>query len=66
VTYAFAVLAVEELHAGWFYDNPASGHVLAKLGARHNGSAMRECRARGICFAWGGSPCAPSCIMPMS
>jgi len=48
VTYAFAMLEVEELHAGWFYDNPASGHVLAKLGARHNGSTMRECRARGM------------------
>jgi len=36
------------VHAGWFYDNPASGHVLAKLGARHDGSRMRECRARGI------------------
>ena len=35
-------------HAGWFYDNPASGHVLAKLGARHNGSQMRDCRARGM------------------
>ena len=48
VRYAFEALAEEELHAGWFYDNPASGHVLAKLGARHNGSAMRECRARGM------------------
>ncbi len=25
-----------------------SGHVLAKLGARHNGSQMRDCRARGM------------------
>ena len=48
VTYAFTVLDVDHLHAGWFYDNPASGHVLAKLGARHNGSAMRDCRARGM------------------
>ena len=48
VTYAFTVLDVNQLHAGWFYDNPASGHVLAKLGARHNGSAMRDCRARGM------------------
>jgi ribosomal-protein-alanine N-acetyltransferase len=47
VTYAFQVLDLETVHAGWFYDNPASGHVLAKLGARHNGSAMRDCRARG-------------------
>jgi len=45
--FAFAELGRETLHAGWFYDNPASGHVLAKLGGRHNGSGMRECRARG-------------------
>ena len=48
VTYAFEVLDQETVHAGWFFDNPASGHVLAKLGARHNGSAMRDCRARGM------------------
>jgi len=48
VTYAFTALDADQLHAGWFYDNPASGHVLAKLGARHNGSAMRDCRARGM------------------
>jgi 8-oxo-dGTP diphosphatase len=46
--YAFEVLGLENLHAGWFHDNPASGHVLAKLGARHNGSQMRDCRARGM------------------
>jgi RimJ/RimL family protein N-acetyltransferase len=45
--YAFDELGLESLHAGWFYDNPASGHVLAKLGARHNGSQFRDCRARG-------------------
>ena len=48
VMHAFQDLGQEEVHAGWFYDNPASGHVLAKLGARHNGSRMRECRARGM------------------
>ena len=47
VRYAFEALGLESVHAGWFHDNPASGHVLAKLGARHNGSAMRDCRARG-------------------
>ena len=47
VRFAFEALNLETVHAGWFYDNPASGHVLAKLGARHNGSAMRDCRARG-------------------
>src|ERR1700722_7861970 len=48
VTFAFVELGRESVHAGWFYDNPASGHVLAKLGGRHDGSRMRECRARGI------------------
>jgi [ribosomal protein S5]-alanine N-acetyltransferase len=47
VRFAFEELGLESVHAGWFHDNPASGHVLAKLGARHNGSQMRECRARG-------------------
>jgi RimJ/RimL family protein N-acetyltransferase len=47
VNYAFESLDQDTVHAGWFYDNPASGRVLAKLGARHNGSAMRDCRARG-------------------
>jgi len=48
VTYAFEALGLETVHAGWFCDNAASGHVLAKLGARHNGSNMRACRARGM------------------
>jgi ribosomal-protein-alanine N-acetyltransferase len=46
VTYAFEKLGLETVHAGWFADNPASGHVLAKLGARHNGSRRRFSRAR--------------------
>ena len=46
VRFAFETLGVAEIRAGWFHDNPASGHVLAKLGARRNGSSMRECRAR--------------------
>lgn len=48
VMFAFTGLGTVQVHAGWFHDNPASGRVLAKLGARHNGSAMRESRARGI------------------
>jgi RimJ/RimL family protein N-acetyltransferase len=48
VTFAFKDLGEAAVHAGWFYDNPASGHVLAKLGARHNGSKMRDSRARGM------------------
>jgi [ribosomal protein S5]-alanine N-acetyltransferase len=47
VRFAFEELAQDSVHAGWFHDNPASGHVLAKLGAHHNGSRMRESRARG-------------------
>src|SRR5580704_14906125 len=46
--YAFESLGRGTIHAGWFHDNPASGHVLAKLGARHNGSKMRDCLARGV------------------
>lgn len=51
--YSLARFAFEKLNApfvwaGWFHDNPASGHVLAKLGARHNGSRMRDCAARGV------------------
>ncbi len=45
--FAFENLDASFLWAGWFHDNPASGHVLAKLGARHNGSRMRHCLARG-------------------
>jgi [ribosomal protein S5]-alanine N-acetyltransferase len=48
VTHAFQDLGQEKMHAGWFADNPVSGHLLAKLGARHNGSWMRESRARGM------------------
>jgi RimJ/RimL family protein N-acetyltransferase len=47
VLFAFETLEADHVWAGWFHDNPASGHVLAKLGARHNGSRMRDCRARG-------------------
>ena len=45
--FAFGMLDQGQITAGWFHDNPASGHVLAKLGARHNGSKMRFCAARG-------------------
>jgi len=44
--FAFDMLQQERVKAGWYHDNPASGHVLAKLGARHNGSKMRDCAAR--------------------
>jgi [ribosomal protein S5]-alanine N-acetyltransferase len=45
--FAFETLFTPFLWAGWFHDNPASGHVLVKLGARHNGSRIRHCLARG-------------------
>ena len=48
VQFAFASQGVSFVWAGWFHDNPASGHVLAKLGARHNGSRMRDSQARGV------------------
>ena len=47
VGFAFERLDARSVWAGWFLDNPASGNVLMKLGARHNGSRMRECMARG-------------------
>jgi RimJ/RimL family protein N-acetyltransferase len=47
VQFAFEELGEAAIQAGWFHDNPASGRVLAKLGARHNGSKFRDCRARG-------------------
>ncbi|MGH6829198.1 MAG: GNAT family N-acetyltransferase [Rhizomicrobium sp.] len=45
--FAFERLGLSFVHAGWFHDNPASGQVLAKLGACHNGSRVRACLARG-------------------
>jgi len=52
--YAFIHLGLESVGASWFIDNPASGQILAKLGARHAGSTMRFSRARGgevLCHA---------------
>ncbi len=46
IGFAFETLDQGQVQAGWFADNPASGHVLAKLGGRHNGSKMRESAAR--------------------
>ena len=47
VRFGFEELGLETVRGSRFADNPASGHVLAKLGARHNGSRMRDSRARG-------------------
>jgi len=47
LAFAFEELRCERLTAGWFHDNPASGHVLAKLGGYVVGTAPRNCLARG-------------------
>jgi ribosomal-protein-alanine N-acetyltransferase len=44
---AFAQFELEVLTAGWYFDNPASGRVLEKLGFVPDGEEMRDCRARG-------------------
>ncbi|HEY0266686.1 MAG TPA: GNAT family N-acetyltransferase [Rhizomicrobium sp.] len=44
--YAFDHMGLDAVRAGWFHDNPASGHVQAKLGGRHAGSNLRFCAAR--------------------
>ena len=45
--FAFAELALEALVAGWFFDNPASGRVLDKLGFVASGEEQRDCKSRG-------------------
>ncbi len=45
--FAFHTLKVERLVAGWFHDNPASGHVLEKVGFVADGTDQRNCLARG-------------------
>jgi RimJ/RimL family protein N-acetyltransferase len=47
VEFAFFELGLPAVWAGWFHDNPASGHVLAKIGCRPNGQDTRSCMARG-------------------
>jgi ribosomal-protein-alanine N-acetyltransferase len=44
---AFGELRASHLWAGWFHDNPRSGHVLAKLGFAPKGFEKRPCMARG-------------------
>jgi RimJ/RimL family protein N-acetyltransferase len=48
VAFAFEVLNAEKLCAGWFYDNPASGCVLEKLGFGACGEEARSCLSRGL------------------
>ena len=45
--FAFGELKAVKLIAGWFHDNPASGHVLEKLGFAPDGADQRDCLARG-------------------
>lgn len=47
VAFAFHDLGAETVWAGWFHDNPASGRVLAKLGAQPDGFEPRMSLARG-------------------
>jgi ribosomal-protein-alanine N-acetyltransferase len=45
--FGFKSLKAESIWAGWFHDNPASGHVLEKLGCKPDGQSPRNCLARG-------------------
>jgi len=47
ISFAFRELKATKLVAGWFHDNPASGHVLEKLGFQPDGAEQRDCAARG-------------------
>lgn len=47
VRFAFEDLRLPVLIAGWFYDNPASGRILAKLGCVPDGEEHRNSLARG-------------------
>lgn len=45
--FAFHDLKARNVWAWWFHDNPASGHVLEKLGFRTLRAELRNCLARG-------------------
>jgi len=45
--FGFGELKATRLIAGFFHDNPASGHVLDKLGCTPDGAEQRDCLARG-------------------
>ena len=49
--FAFDDLKAEMLAAWWHLDNPASGHVLDKLGFASTGVEQRNCAARGHAVA---------------
>jgi RimJ/RimL family protein N-acetyltransferase len=44
---AFGAFRLQSLTAGYFFDNPASGHVLEKLGFLPDGEELRDCASRG-------------------
>jgi [ribosomal protein S5]-alanine N-acetyltransferase len=46
--FAFTELDAPGVWAGWFHDNPRSGHVLSKLGFRAKGFEKRSCMSRGL------------------
>lgn len=47
LAFSFRNLRLDEVEAGWFHDNPASGRVLEKAGFRPDGTGQRDCAARG-------------------
>ncbi len=47
LAFSFRNLRLDEVEAGWFHDNPASGRVLEKVGFRPDGTGQRDCAARG-------------------
>lgn len=47
LAFAFEELDTDYITAGWFFDNPASGRILEKLGCVPSGTEQRECMARG-------------------
>jgi ribosomal-protein-alanine N-acetyltransferase len=47
IEFAFHNLKATKVIAGWFHDNPASGHVLDKLGFKPDGAEQRDSLARG-------------------
>jgi len=47
LAFGFDELKLERIVAGWFEDNAASGHILAKLGFTATESIGRNCLARG-------------------
>ncbi len=49
--FAFEDRGAEALNSGWFFDNPASGHVLEKLGFAPTGVVQRHCVSRGAAVA---------------